>query len=37
MEFSLTALEIILLLLDNYFVLRSKDRVFKMGVQWASL
>ena len=32
MEISLTALEIVLLLLNNYFVLRSKDPVFKMGV-----
>ena len=28
MEISLTALEIVLLLLNNYFVLRSKDPVF---------
>ena len=32
MEISLTALEIVLLLLNNYFVLKSKDPVFKMGV-----
>ena len=32
MEISLTALEIVLLLLSNYFVLKSKDPVFKMGV-----
>ena len=28
MEISLTALEIVLLLLNNYFVIRSKDPVF---------
>ena len=32
MEISLTALEIVLLLLSNYFVLKSKDPGFKMGV-----
>ena len=32
MEISLTALEVVLFLLNNYFVLKSKDPVFKMGV-----
>ena len=32
MEISLTALEFVLLLLNNYSDLKSKDPVFKMGV-----
>ena len=32
MEISLTALEVVLFLLNNFFVLKSKDPVFKMGV-----
>ena len=31
-EISLTALEVVLFLLNNYFVLKSKDPFFKMGV-----